>query len=401
LRVLYVINGLGTGGAERSLAESLPLLAQAGVEMTIVCQKRREEGVQEQVRRLASDLRFLDGGSIPRRIWELRRMIQAERFDLVHTSIFESDLLGRLAATGTGVPVLTSLVNTSYDPIRLADPNISRPGLWGARMIDGWTARHLTTHFHAITNAVKAYAVSALGIRPERITVVERGRDARRLGTSSTERRTAVRKRLGIPDEDELIVAVGRQEFQKGHLVLLRAASRLFSSRPATRILIAGRPGNASNALTRELERLGLHERVSLLGHREDVPDLLAAADVFAFPSFFEGLGGSLIEAMGMGLPIVASRIPVIQEVVEENGNALLVPPDDPDGLAGAITRLLDDRALSARFRRHSGELFGERYGIERSVERMVNLYRRVSRSDSGDSIAVLKENATQHVAGS
>jgi glycosyltransferase involved in cell wall biosynthesis len=396
-----VINGLGTGGAERSLAESLPLLAQAGVEMTIVCQKRREEGVQEQVRRLASDLRFLDGGSIPRRIWELRRMIQAERFDLVHTSIFESDLLGRLAATGTGVPVLTSLVNTSYDPIRLADPNISRPGLWGARMIDGWTARHLTTHFHAITNAVKAYAVSALGIRPERITVVERGRDARRLGTSSTERRTAVRKRLGIPDEDELIVAVGRQEFQKGHLVLLRAASRLFSSRPATRILIAGRPGNASNALTRELERLGLHERVSLLGHREDVPDLLAAADVFAFPSFFEGLGGSLIEAMGMGLPIVASRIPVIQEVVEENGNALLVPPDDPDGLAGAITRLLDDRALSARFRRHSGELFGERYGIERSVERMVNLYRRVSRSDSGDSIAVLKENATQHVAGS
>lgn len=396
-----MINGLGTGGAERSLAESLPLLAQAGVEMTIVCQKRREEGVQEQVRRLASDLRFLDGGSIPRRIWELRRMIQAERFDLVHTSIFESDLLGRLAATGTGVPVLTSLVNTSYDPIRLADPNISRPGLWGARMIDGWTARHLTTHFHAITNAVKAYAVSALGIRPERITVVERGRDARRLGTSSTERRTAVRKRLGIPDEDELIVAVGRQEFQKGHLVLLRAASRLFSSRPATRILIAGRPGNASNALTRELERLGLHERVSLLGHREDVPDLLAAADVFAFPSFFEGLGGSLIEAMGMGLPIVASRIPVIQEVVEENGNALLVPPDDPDGLAGAITRLLDDRALSARFRRHSGELFGERYGIERSVERMVNLYRRVSRSDSGDSIAVLKENATQHVAGS
>jgi glycosyltransferase involved in cell wall biosynthesis len=268
-------------------------------------------------------------------------------------------------------------------------------------MIDGWTARHLTTHFHAITNAVKAYAVAALGIRPERITVVERGRDARRLGTASTERRTAVRRRLGIPDEDELILAVGRQEFQKGHLVLLRAASRLFSSRPATRILIAGRPGNASNALRRELERLGLHERVSLLGHREDVPDLLAAADVFAFPSFFEGLGGSLIEAMGMGLPIVASRIPVIQEVVEENGNALLVPPDDPDGLAGAITRLLDDRALSARFRRHSGELFGERYGIERSVERMVNLYRRVSRSDSGDSIAVLKENATQHVAGS
>jgi glycosyltransferase involved in cell wall biosynthesis len=228
---------------------------------------------------------------------------------------------------------------------------------------------------------VKEAAVADLGIPPERITVIERGRDPERLGRPSPARRARARRAVGLRDGEVLLLNVGRQEFQKGQEHLLEAFAALAERRPRLRLLVAGRKGHATPRLEAAVRRLGLDGAVRFLGHREDVPELLAAADVFVFPSLYEGLGGALIEAMALGLPIVASDLPAIREVVEEGRNAILVPPASPSELAQAIDSLVDDPSRRAAMGARSREIFEERFTLERSVERMVELYRRVARA--------------------
>jgi glycosyltransferase involved in cell wall biosynthesis len=385
MRVLYVIDGLGTGGAERSLAEMLPRVTEAGIEPTVAVLHRRGEGVESDVLRRAFDVRFLAGTNVVSRVRELRRIARERRPDLIHTTLFAASQVGRLAAVGADVPVLTSLVSTPYAPARLLDPRVGRLSLRVVRTVDGWSARHLTTHFHAITEAVKRAAVASLRIRADLVTVVERGRDPGRLGTPSPQRRLAARAAIGLRNDDEVVVSLGRQEFPKGHRFLLEAVERLAPTRPRLVLLMVGRDGHASPEIGRIARRPGVSDVVRFVGHREDAPDLLAAADVFAFPSLIEGLGGALIEAMALGLPIVASDLEAIREVVEEGGNARLVPAGSPSGLAAAIAGLLEDRATAAAFGARSRAIFEDRFTVERSTGRMVELYRRLAASSEAE----------------
>lgn len=379
MRVLILINGLGTGGAERSLAEMLPPMTDLGVEATVVAFHRRDEGVQDRLLAEGFDVRLVTGKRLPGRVRAVRRLLTELRPRLLHTQLFEANLAGRLAGAATPVPVLTSLVNTSYDPLRLADPNIDRWKIEAVRHVDGVTARHLTDHFHAISHAVKDAAVAALGLDPGRITVVERGRDPRRLGRPGARRRTEVRRRLGIEEDRPVVIAVGREEHQKGFGHLVRAVDELRRSVPDALLLLAGRRGHASADLDEEIIRLGLGAHVWRLGHRDDVPDLLAAADVFVLSSLFEGIAGVVIEAMALGLPVVATEIPAMREILEPGRNAVLVPVQDPAGLAAAVRSLLDEPRRRAAFGRRSREIFEARFTLGRIVERMVALYRRVA----------------------
>lgn len=377
MKVLFVINGLGAGGAERSLAEALPHLRRGGVDPVVVCLEPVREGILHEVLAESFDVRFLHGRRLPSWTLELRRIVRAEQPEVVHTVLFEADIVGRVAAAGTPAAVITSLVNTSYDRARLGDPRVPRARLQAVRLIDGWTARHLTDHFHAVTEAVKRSAVAALRIPPARITVIARGRDSGRLGAPGPERRRDARARLGLSDADEVIVTVGRQEFQKGQVHLLEAVAAL-RARPRLVLLVAGRRGHVSGELADAVRRLGLEGRARFLGHRDDVPELLAAADVFAFPSLYEGLGGALIEAMALALPIVASDIPAVGEVVERDHNALLVEPANAGKLALAVAALLDDRDLARSFGARSRAIFEQRFTLRTSAERSLALYHRV-----------------------
>jgi glycosyltransferase involved in cell wall biosynthesis len=305
--------------------------------------------------------------------------VARESPDLIHTTILASNLVGRLASIGSPATVLTSLVSTPYMPIRKQDPRVRPLALSAVRLVDIATARRLTDHFHAITEAVKSWAVADMGLDPSRITVVHRGRNSDRLGEPGPERRRSARLALGLRDDDEVILTVGRQEFQKGQRYLLEAVAALAPRRPHLRLLIAGRRGASSPELDRLLAVPQLAGRVHVLGHREDVPDLLTASDLFAFPSLLEGLGGSVLEAMALGLPIVASDLPAVREIVEEGENALLVPVAAADELAEAIDRILQDPRLARRFGQRSREIFLERFTSTRSAEAMIDLYRHLA----------------------
>ena len=122
-----------------------------------------------------------------------------------------------------------------------------------------------------------------------------------------------------------MVVAIGREEWQKGHDTLVDATARLVDRWPDVTVLVAGRPGGQSEHLQAQIERAGLTASVRVLGYRDDVADLLCGADVFAFPSRWEGLGSTLLEAMALEIPIVASDLP---------GG-----PRGPDARAGAVHR--------------------------------------------------------------
>jgi glycosyltransferase involved in cell wall biosynthesis len=377
-KILFVIESLGHGGAERSLAEMMPCLVRTGIQPVVAYFQKRQKSLEPFLAAQGATLHFLGQRGIVRDVLAVRRLIRAERPDVVHTALFRADLVGRLASIGTDTVVVSSLVNTNYDRIRLQNGDISAPKLWLVRQIDAWTARHLTTHLHAVSEPVKSAAMDALGISPTRITVIERGRSDR-FSPPSAEDRARARQKLKLNDSDDVIVTVGRQVYQKGQRYLVEAMECVSRHRPRAILLMAGSPGGQSGLLTEIRERRNLAECVRFLGHRDDVPDLLAAADLFVFPSLYEGAAGSLLEAMAMGLPIVASRISAIENAVEEGRNALLVERMQSVPLGDAIVGLLDDPERARQFGCRSREIFEERFTIERCTSRMVEFYRRLA----------------------
>ena len=148
--------------------------------------------------------------------------------------------------------------------------------------------------------------------------------------------------------------------------------------RAALKVLIAGNEGNFSGELKALCEKNSTEGFVRLLGHRDDIPVLLSAADIFVFPSLYEGAAGAVVEAMALGLPIVASDIPSIREIVEPGRNGILVEPGSPEKLAKAIDLLMEDKEKRALFGRRSREIFLERYTSDRSMSRMIVLYEEV-----------------------
>ena len=385
LKILFVIDGLWVGGTERSLADMLPYLVKADIDPTIACLRRcGDEGVEKEVLRQGFDVHFLNGKNLFAKAQNLRKFICDRRPHVVHTALTNANLVGRFAAMGLPTVVVSSLVSTPYAAVRLKDPKINIRKLRVVQMIDAWSSRNLTTHFHAVSNSAKAAAINDLGLSPERITVVERGRDTARLGQPSPQRREQARLRLGLQPDDQMIVNVGRQDYPKGQKYLLEAMAKLVEKQSKTTLFIVGRSGQVSPDLEKLKEQLHLNGQVRFLGHREDIPEILAAADLFVFPSLFEGLPGAVIEAMALGLPIVASDIPPVREVVEENQNAILVAPASPSELAKAIATLLADRDKAFAYGKHSRKIFETRFTLQQSAARMIELYRQVAAFTNG-----------------
>ncbi len=213
-----------------------------------------------------------------------------------------------------------------------------------------------------------------LGTRPEVIYTSEtdRMRDGRRPSHVVALGIDLKRFASGTPVLDGTMVGnVARLAEQKGQRTLLAAVPSVLDRHPETRFAIAG-DGELRQELKQLSEQYGDH--VVMLGNRSDVPDLLASFDVFAYPSRFEGLCLAVIEAQAAGVPVVATPVGGIRETVQDGETGLLVPPDDPQALADAIVRLLDDREEAASMAARAREQ-AQQFSEERMVERTLALY--------------------------
>lgn len=301
--------------------------------------------------------------------------IEAFEPDLLTTAVFDADLVGRLAALRSGIPVLTSLVNTIDPDAMLRDIDLKRWKLAGVRFVDAFLAWGATSAFHAITGAVAKDASRRLRIASGRISVVPRGRDRSRLGARDYEKGAELRAELGIDRDAAVLLNIAREEPQKGQVHLIRAVHRMRAERPDLHVLMAGRPGRASAQLDAETTALGVDDAVHRLGYRSDIGVLHGAADIFVFPSNYEGLGGAVLEAMALGTPVVATAIPALTEVLDDGACGVLVPPADPAALSEGLLRAFNDPEATQKRVDAASCRFDEQYTIERCAAEMARLY--------------------------
>ena len=172
--------------------------------------------------------------------------------------------------------------------------------------------------------------------------------------------------RPALHSDGLLVGNVARLAPQKDHRTLIEAARLV----PEAEFVVAG-----DGELREQLERQAAGSRVRFLGARDDVPEILASLDVFAFPSLFEGLCVAVIEAQAAGVPVVATPVGGIRETVVDGETGLVVPTRDPPALAAAIRRLLEDRPAAEAMAAEAKRRVGERFSVERMVEETLRIY--------------------------
>jgi len=296
----------------------------------------------------------------PMALGRLIRFLKEKRFDVVQTWIYAADTYGRVAARRAKVPVVV----TSEMAVDLWK---GRSELVVDRFLARWTDRVVGN-----SNAVVDFYRKG-GIPPEKLAMIPSGiADEEPPDVDPAE----VRASLGLPGDCPLALFVGRLAEQKSVETLISALDLLQHVRPDLRTLIVGEgPLRTRLEETAQAFRLFEDRRVSFLGHREDVPRLLAASTLLVLPSLYEGLPNVVLEAMRFRKPVVATAAPGTTEVVDDGVTGLLVPLRDPPNLARGIRRVIEEPGL-ARTLGDAGRARAEmHFGVDLMVDRFASLY--------------------------
>ena len=227
----------------------------------------------------------------------------------------------------------------------------------------------------AISEGVKDVLIRG-GIPPATIEVIPSGIDFSPF--DAVKERNFLRQEFRFAPEDYLVGIVAALEDHKGHKDLLEAARIIKLRASKIKIIVVG-TGSLEVDLDQQARDLNVEDLVFFLGFREDVPRILASLDVFVLSSRLEGLGSSIMDAMASRLPVVATEVGGIPEVVVKNETGLLVPPYDPERLAEAIIQLYHDRGLAARLGKRGYEVVHERFSAEAMARRIIAVYERIA----------------------
>lgn len=366
MKFLIIINSLGAGGAEASTEIFCDYLNGKGEAFEILCLDRKEVGVQDRMIAKGYKVTFITKGNFISETIQISKFIKQGKFNLVHSVLFEANLRTRFAKLLTSFIHIESLVNTTYSKERFMDDKVNKLALKIYYFIDKLTARLWVDHFHSITETVKEHYCQKLGIKPQKVTIIFRGRKP--LISSRAYKKYTVDRPLEL-------INVGRHEFQKGQIYLLKAIKELKELNYKIKLTVLGRNGNETSKLIHYIEANQLQNEVILESYKDTVQDYLLAADVFVFPSLYEGLGGALIEAQSAGLPMVCNDIPVFHEVVNANENAILTDVYDSSKLVEAIVFFIKNPDMIQQYGEKSLENFKEKFELNANNEKMYQLY--------------------------
>jgi glycosyltransferase involved in cell wall biosynthesis len=238
--------------------------------------------------------------------------------------------------------------------------------------------------FVAISRLIEDECLAA-GLRRERVVCIQHAADTARFRPAAPGEARELRARLGLPLDDVLAVFTGRLLKGKGLEILIEAFARLANDcRDAHLVILGSGSGqvlSVEEVLRADVARRGLAQRVTFAGRVDNVEEYLRACDLFAFPSLYEGLPHSPLEAAAAGLPAVASRTGGIPDIVVHGQTGLLVEPGDVDGVTAALGTLLADPALRERFGRSARDLALARFSLTAVSARYQELFERVARS--------------------
>jgi glycosyltransferase involved in cell wall biosynthesis len=283
--------------------------------------------------------------------------------EIVHNHMYRAELVGTRAAIALGEaghrqPWVIGTVHSSR--IRAAE--------------DREVLRHLTAHMNHLVAVSRAIVHKIAEERPSSmpVSLVHNGVDLARY--DQTEACCTLIEDYGLAPGAQIVGVVGRLEPEKGHPTLIDAWPLVLRVVPNAYLLIVGE-GSRREALEHQVAELGIGSRVIFTGRRDDVPAVTAALDVAVLPSYREAQGLTILEAMALSRPVVASNVGGIPEMVEDGRTGLLVPPHDPEALAAAITRLLVDHPLADMLARAGHDLVHERFCLELMVRSIEDLY--------------------------
>lgn len=370
IRVLSLIKGLGLGGAEMLLANAVPHLDRGRFDYEVAYLLPESDQLAGAFREAGIPVHCLGARSAADGRWiaRLRRLLRARRFDVVHAHSPYPAAPARLLVRALGGR-RPRLCYTEHNVWARYHPATR----WANAATYG-----LNDHVFAVSGAVRRsvrYPLALRRLRVPPIEVLHEGIDVARVAGRAPD--PAWRGGLGIQDSAPVVGTVSNLKAHKGLRHLLDAAALVRRTVPGIHFVIVG-AGPEEAALRRRVRDLGLEGVVALAGWRRDAPDLVCGFDVFALASLHEGLPIALLEAMALGVPVVATSVGGTPEVVEDGVQGFLVPPGDPRALAQRIELLLGD----PRLRDRAGAAARERaraFDVRRAVRRREEVYARLA----------------------
>jgi len=360
MKVLHATKVRGVGGAEQHLLALLPALRERGVDAQFLSldaggdSGRFHRALDER----GVPWRRVDCGLdlSPRLARDVVRTVRDDAPDLLHTHMVHADVYGSIAAHALRLPFVSTRHNDDrylLGPFRYVD----RTFMHGVRSIV------------AISEAVRLFHIRA-GLPAEKIVTIRYGLDE--LPAAASE---VTPSDLGVPDDVPLVLAIGRLIEQKDHATLLAAFARAHADHPEARLAILGW-GVLEQQTKERVRELGLEDAVLVPG-RVEPRDWLLRADVFAHSSRWEGFGIVLLEAMLARLPVVATRVSAIPEVVVDGETGLLVEAGDVAALAACLSTVLGDAALRERLGSAGEARARAEFSVAQMADRTIAVYDR------------------------
>lgn len=374
-RVLFVIDSAAIGGAEHVIWSLLQGLPRGQVEPYLVCPSSGP--MVERYRHAASAVATLEGHCLsPLSILKIASLIKRWKIDVVHTCLYTSDVGGILAARIARAPrVVSHIVGRNFYVTEERGLRRVRRRLLSScyRLV-----YRLSDRLIAVSEAVKVDLAERRGVRvsPEKITVIRHspGHDGLAVSAEQVER---VRRRLSLSEDAVVLSTVAHLIPIKGHRYLLQAMAQVAPSMPKAVCVLIG-DGPERRPLERMAQALGLNGRVVFAGTLEEEElknALIQLSRAVVLPSLSEGLPVSLLEAMALGKPVVATDVGGMREVVVDQVTGLLVRPADPAALAGAILTLASNEELSGRMGQAGRRRVEETFSSREMVHRVAALY--------------------------
>ncbi len=366
VKVLHLITELSSGGAQSALLRLLKGLDRTRFTPSVVCLYNGDDVVAQQIRALGiavTDLQ-MRGKQQLGAFGQLYRLLRQQRPAILHTWMFHANFPGRIVGRLAGVPIII----TSRRNVEIGGANRDRLQRWTAGLDD---------RVIAVCELARQAEIERAGARPAKVVTIYNGLELAEFPQATPETRQATRQTLGIAEDVLLLGSVGRLHRQKGFTHLLAALPTIKAQFPQVKLLLVG-DGELCDALEAQTAELGLQESVIFTGTRTDVPTLLTALDLFVLPSLWEGLPNVILEAMAVGLPVVATAVGGTPELVVDGSTGCLVPPSNPAALAKAIGDLLAQPAQRQQMGAAGRVRVEQQFTIQRMVQATEALYGRL-----------------------
>ena len=359
-RILHVIDSFDLGGAQEALVNLVACADRERFEPEVATMHGR--GVYwERFRALGVQVHSLSPHKlVPLYVWNLFRLLLTGEYDIVHCHLIASNLVAKPLAALLGVPIRFNhdQANDEYryrEKLRLT--------------LDTFTNR-FSTHICAVSASIVEFLVKYERVPRERISLVHNAIDLRRF-SPAPERRAVLRRELQLPPDAPVIAGIGRLNYQKNFPLFLEIAVEMSRSHPDAVFVIAG-TGPEERAL-----RESAGANVRFLGFVPDTARLYDAVDLLLMPSRFEGLPIALLEAMAMRVPVIASRLDGIAEVIVDGVDGLLATPSARDEFVAHLRTLLDDPNRGAQLAERAFQKVTAHFSAERMTREVEALYAR------------------------